>query len=122
MSVSYLFFAIEIFIILITLKNMVKNKNDQLTYTYFSNSDSDFAYHAIKDDMRNENETEEDMRIEDHELIVKVRISDGWEYNQHYKILLTFVGLGVTKNHSILLEFERSCLPFNTSAICSTQS
>ena len=101
---------------------MVKNKNDRLTYTYFSNSDSNFANHAIKDDMRNENETEEDMRIEDHELIVKVRISDGWEYNQQYKILLTFVGLGVTKNHSILLEFERSCLPFNTSAICSTQS
>ena len=55
---------------------MVKNKNDRLTYTYFSNS-VDFACHAIKDDMRNENETEEDMRIEDHELIVKVRISDG---------------------------------------------
>ena len=56
---------------------MVKNKNYLLTYTYFSNSYSDFACHAIKDDMRNENETEEDMRIEDHELIVKVRISDG---------------------------------------------
>ena len=63
--------------------------------------------------MRNENETEEDMPIEDDELIVKVRISDGWEYNQQYKILLTFAGLGVTKNHSILLEFERLCLPFN---------
>ena len=56
---------------------MVKNKNDRLTYTYFSNSDSNFAYHVIKDDMRNENETEEDIRIEDDELIVKVRISDG---------------------------------------------
>ena len=56
---------------------MVKNKNDRFTYTYFSNSDSNFAYHAIKDDMRNENETEKDMRIEDDELIVKVRISDG---------------------------------------------
>ena len=75
MSVSDLFFAIEIFIILVTLKNMVLNKNDRLTYTYFSNSDSDFAYHAIKDDLRNE--TEEDMRIEGHELIVKVKISDG---------------------------------------------
>ena len=56
---------------------MFKNKNYGLTYTYFSNSDSNFAYHAIKDDMRSENETEEDMRIEDHELIAKVRISDG---------------------------------------------
>ena len=56
---------------------MVKSKNYRLTYTYFLNSDSDFAYHEIKDDMQNENETEEDKRIEDDELIVKVRISDG---------------------------------------------
>ena len=35
---------------------MVKSKNDRLTYTHFSNSDSNFAYHAIKDDMQNENE------------------------------------------------------------------
>ena len=45
--------------ILITLRNMVKNKNYRLTYTYFSNSDSDFTYHAIKDDMRNKKEAEE---------------------------------------------------------------
>ena len=44
--------------------------------------------------------------MEDDELIVKVGISDGWKYNQQYKILLASVGLGVTTNHSILLEFE----------------
>ena len=60
--------------------------------------------------------------MEDDELIVKVGISDGWKYNQQYKILLTSVGLRVTTNHCILLEFERSCLPLNTSATCSTQS
>ena len=38
---------------------MVKNKNYRLIYTYFLNSDSDFTYHAIKDDMRNEKEAEE---------------------------------------------------------------